>query len=202
MEKLLDVYLKENGTNRNRIVRATSLAPRTLQRAVEPWPDGRDREANEINPRVMFAVAEVLKKTPGRVYDELIEMEMKNDMTTDEVKLLLTGVLNASNADALVTVDDMGDDQQTVVAEIELLSGEDIRFAVNKGSEPITKFDVLTDLSYVMDDYDHEDDGEFFPSQPDEGVDRPLVDWEFVGVSREDSAYLSDLSNKIFKLRK
>lgn len=79
MEKLLDSYLKLNNTNRNRIVKATGINPRTLQRAVDKWPDGRNREAADINPRVMVAVSAVLKKTPGQVFDDLIALERSND---------------------------------------------------------------------------------------------------------------------------
>jgi len=197
MEKLLDSYLKQNGINRSDVVRATSLNLTTIQRSAVPWPDGRGRAAAEINPRVMFAVAETLKKTPGRVFDELLEMEMENDMTTDETKLLLTNALDNADATALVSVEDMGDGDEAIVAEISLPSTDTIRFAVNKFDGPITKHDVLRDLSYAMNDYDHEEDGEFYPTQPIEGVDRPLVDAEYMSISKEDAEYLVKLSKKI-----
>jgi len=202
MKKLLDSYLNQNGVNRSDVARKAGINVTSIKRSADPWPDGRDREANDVNPRVMFAIAETLKKNPGRVFDELVEMEMENDMTTDETKLLLINVLDEADATALVTIEDMGDGAEAIVAEIDLPSGDTVRFAVNKANDPITKYDVLTDLSYAMDDYDHEEDGVLFPSQPVEGADRPLVDAEFMSVSKEDADYLSDLSSKIFKARK
>lgn len=206
MEKLLDTYLKRNGINRSEVVRKTSINLTTMQRSAVAWPDGRDREADEINPRVMFAVAETLRKTPGLVYDELIEMEMENDMTTEETKLLLINVLDEADATALVTVEDMGDDAEAVISEIDLPSKDTVRFVVNKVDDPITKYDVLTDLAFSMNDFDHEDEGEFYPSRPAESLpplyQRPLVDWEFMGVTKADSDYLSELSDKILEARK
>lgn len=193
--KTLDSYLNKFELTRYRLAKLAHLDQKTLQRASE-------QEATRMNSNVVLAIAETLHKMPGQVLDELIEMEMENDMTDEETKLLLINVLDEADATALVTIEDMGDDVQAIVAEIDLPSGDTVRFAVNKAAEPITKFDVLTELSYAMDDYDHEDDGEFFPSQPVEGADRPLIDAEFMGVSKEDSKYLSDLSNNIFKTRK
>lgn len=193
--KLFDQYLKSHGTTRAQVSRDTGINASLLQRA-------SDREASDINSHILFTLAEALKKTPGRVMDELIEMEMANDMTTDETKLLLVNALDEADATALVTVEDMGDGIEAVVAEIDLPSGETIRFAVNNGDEPITKYDVITALAYAMDDYDHEEDGEFYSTQQDEVDDRPLIDSELTGVSKADSEYLASLSDKIFKARK
>lgn len=193
--KLFDQYLKSHGTTRAQVARDTGINASLLQRA-------SDREASDINSHILFTLAEALNKTPGRVMDELIEMEMANDMTTDETKLLLVNALDEADATALVTVEDMGDGDEAIVAEIDLPSGETICFSANKGAEPITKYDVITQLSYAMDDYDHENDGQFFPSNPSEGVERPLIDAQFTGVSKADSEYLTDLSSKIFKARK
>lgn len=193
--KPLDSYLNSFELTRYRLAKMTGIEPKTLQRASE-------QEATRINSNVVLAIAEALHKMPGQVLDELIEMEMENDMTTEEAKLLLINVLDEADATALVTVEDMGDGAESIVAEIDLPSGDTVRFAINKDTDPITKFDVLTDLSYAMDDYDHEEDGEFYPTQQDEGNDRPLVDSEFTGVSKADSEYLASLSDKIFKARK
>lgn len=197
MKKLLDSYLQQNGLNRSDVVRATGINTTTVLRSA-------DREADEINPRVTFAVAETLHKMPGQVLGEIIEMEMKNDMTTTEVKLLLIKVLDDVDATALVTVEDMGEDSEAIIAEIDLPSKETIRFAVNNSvDETITRYDVLNDLAFAMNDYDHEEDGEFFPTQRDEGeITWPLIDVEYMGLSKPDADYLSNLSDKIMKLRK
>lgn len=202
MKKLLDSYLKSNGTNRNQVVKATSINTNTIQRAVNPWPDGREREADDINPRVLFAVAEVLKTTPGRVLDGLIEMEMANDMTTNETKLLLIRTLDETDATALVTVDDMGDGLEAVIAEIDVPDNDTVRFSVNIDPEvSFTRRELLSELSGAMADYNHEGDGEFYPTRIEDNV-RPLVDAEYMGISSTGAKYLETLSNKIAKLAK
>lgn len=207
MKKLLDSYLKENGINRSEVVRKTSINLTTVQRSAVAWPDGREREANEINPRVMFAVAETLKKTPGQVYDELIEMEMATDMTTEETKLLLIRSLDEADATALVTVENMGDGLEAVVAEIDVPGSDTVRFVVNIDSETsINKSEVLRDLSDAMGGYTNEDEGEFYPDHPVEALpplyQRPLIDAEYTGVSSTGAEYLATLGKRISKLAK
>ena len=186
--KILDTYLKENGTTRAKVARTAGINPTALQRATE-------REATDINSRVIVAIAETIKKTPGQVFDGLIETEMNTDMTSDETKLLLMSLLD----NALVTIEDMGDGAEAIVAEIDLPSSETIRFSVNKLDKPITKESVLTALSYAMDDYTHEDGGKIYPSQPTE---RPLIDAEYMGIDQGDADYLAYLSKQIFRARK
>ncbi|VDG31429.1 hypothetical protein [Lactobacillus delbrueckii subsp. bulgaricus] [Lactiplantibacillus mudanjiangensis] len=203
MEKLLDVYLKNNGVNRSNVARAGQTNLTTIQRSAIPFSDGTNRNADDINPRVVFAVAETLHKTPGQVLDELIELEMKNDMTTDETKLLLINILDETNATALVTVEDMGDDNEAIVAEIDLPSEDTIRFAVNNlVDNTLTKDDVLTDLRYAMADYDHEEEDGFYPTYHDGNDERPLIDTEYVPLSKEDADYLEKLSKVLFKAAK
>lgn len=191
----LDAYLQSQNITRYQISRLTDVGATTLQRATE-------KNATNINPRVMVAVAEVLKKTPGQVFDDLIEMEMANDMTVDETKLLLIKVLDDSDATALVTVEHMGDGFEAVVAEIDLPSGDTIRFAINHRDNAITKYDVLNELAYAMDDYDHVESEEYFPTDQGGDTNQVLVNAEYFGVSQADSEYLSSLSSKIFKMRK
>lgn len=189
---VIDKYLEQHNIKRGRVARLTGIGPTTLQRATEV-------SATDINPRAMVAIAQALKKTPGQVFDELIDTEMENDMTVEETKLLLIKTLDDADATALVTTEDM-DGKTAVVAEIDLPSDDTIRFSVNNpDDEAITKFDVLTNLSYAMSDYDHEEDGEFYPTQYDELQD---LDAEYIGISQQDSDYLSQLSDKIFKMRK
>ena len=207
MKKLLDSYLKENGINRSEVVRKTSINLTTVRRSSVAWPDGREREANEINPRVMFAVAETLRKTPGQVYDELIKLEMENDMTTEETKLLLIKVLDDADATALVTVNDMGDGLEAVVAEIDVPGSDTVRFSVNVDPEvSFSRSEVLADLSDAMGDYTHEDGDEFYPDQPVEALpplyQRPLIDAEYTGISSAAAEYLAELGKKIYKLAK
>lgn len=199
MEKLLDTYLKRNHSNRSKIARQSGINLNTIKRSADPYPDGSGKSATDINPRVMAAIAQVFKKTPGQVYDELIELESENDMTTEETKLLLINVLDNADATALVTAEDMGD-KTAVIAEIDLPSGETIRFSVNNPDDDnITRFGVLADLAYAMADYDHEDDGEFYPTQHE---DSQPVDAEYMGVSSADADYLNQLSDKVLKARR
>lgn len=192
MKKLLDTYLESQGLTRYKISRATKIAATTLQRS-------STREADDINPRVLFAVAEVLRTTPGKVLDDLIEMEMKNDMTTSEIKLLLIQTLSQADATALVTVEDMGDGDEAVVVEIDLPSGDTVRFAVNNvADDQVISDDVLRDLSYAMSSFDHEEDGEFYPDRQDEEA-RPLIDVEWMGLSDSDAKYLSEIGDSLVK---
>lgn len=190
--KALDAYLKENGTTRYQISKITGIGATTLQRSTEKC-------ATDINPRAIVAIAQTLKKTPGQVFDELIEKEMENDMTLEETKLLLIKALDDADANALVTSEDM-DGTTAVVAEIDLPSEETIRFSVNNPDDKaITKFNALTDLAYAMDDYDHEEDGLLYPTQHDEPQS---IDAEYTGVTQQDSDYLARLSDNIFKMRR
>lgn len=199
MEKLLDTYLKRNNSNRSKIARESGINLTTIKRSADPNTDGSGKSATDINPRVMSAIAQAFKKTPGQVYDELIELESENDMTTEETKLLLINVLDNADATALVTTEDMGD-KTAIIAEIDLPSGETIRFSVNNPDDGIiTRFGALTDLAYAMADYNHEDDGEFYPTQYDS--DQPVYA-EYMGVSNADADYLSQLSDKVLKARR
>ncbi|MGD7020649.1 helix-turn-helix domain-containing protein [Levilactobacillus sp. LN180102] len=192
MKKLLDTYLASQGITRNKISRATKIATTTLQRS-------STREADDINPRVLFAIAEVLHTTPGKVLDDLIKMEMKNDMTTSEIKLLLIQTLSQAGATALITVEDMGDGDEAVVAELDLPSGDTVRFAVNNvANDKVICDDVLRDLSYAMSSFYHEEDGEFYPDRQDEEA-RPLINVEWMGLSDSDAHYLSEIGDSLVK---
>lgn len=151
------------------------------------------RKGNRKVDNLQLSVAEKL----GAYWDKEL-----SEMSSEAIAFVLRDIFKEFGVGALVTIEDMGDGAEAIVAEIDLPSGDTVRFAVNKANDPITKYDVLTALSYAMDDYDHEEDGVLFPSQPVEGADRPLVDAEFMSVSKEDADYLSDLSSKIFKARK
>lgn len=200
MEKLLDAYLKSNDINRSKVAKVGQINLTTIQRSAIPFSDGTVRNADDINPRVIFAVAETLHKTPGQVLDEIIEMEMQKDMTTEEAKLLLINVLDGTDATALVTIEDMGDDNEAIVAEIDLPSEDTIRFAVNNlVDNTLTKDDVLTGLRYAMADYDHEEEDGFYPTYHDENDERPLVDAEYTPLSKDDADYLEKLSRALFK---
>lgn len=190
--KVLDTYLEKHGLTRYQISKRTGIGATTLQRSA-------DMCATDINSRVMVAIAQALKKTPGQVFDELIELEMENDMTAEETKLLLIQTLDDADATALVTTDDM-DGKTAVVAEIDLPSEDIIRFSVNTLSDKtITRYDVLNGLAYAMDDYDHEEDGLLYPTRHEEPQD---IVAEYIGVTPQDSDYLGGLSNKIFKMRR
>ncbi|XHH97507.1 hypothetical protein ACEPPO_00950 (plasmid) [Limosilactobacillus fermentum] len=192
MKKLLDTYLASHEITRNKISRATKIATTTLQRS-------STREADDINPRVLFAVAEVLRTTPGKVLDDLIELEMQNDMTTSEIKLLLIQTLSQADVTALITVEDMGDGDEAVVVEIDLPSGDTVRFAVNNtADDQVISDDVMRDLSYAMSSFDHEEDGEFYPDRQDEEA-RPLIDVEWMGLSDSDAKYLYEIGDSLVK---
>lgn len=192
MDKLLDAYLEKKNLNRYQIAKETGVAPTTLQRS-------SDKDALAINPRVYAAIAQVLNQTPGQIFDSIIKLEEDTDMTTEEAKLLLSKTLADLNADAFVSVEDMGD-YESVVAEITLPSEETVRFAVNMfDDQNVTRFDVFDALSDAMKDFPTDENQ---VTQRDPSVEVPLVDVEPIAVSQQDSDYLNDLSNKLFKLRK
>lgn len=64
----LDEYLKQHGTTRYKIAQVTGISTTTLQRSSK-------RNAEDMNPRIMVAIAKVMDKTPGQVFDELIQLE-------------------------------------------------------------------------------------------------------------------------------
>ncbi|MBU9788879.1 helix-turn-helix transcriptional regulator [Lentilactobacillus sp. G22-6] len=192
MDKLLDTFLEKKNLSRYQIAKETGIAPTTLQRS-------SDKDALAINPRVYAAIAQVLHETPGQVFDAIIGLEEDTDMTTEETKLLLSNTFAKLNANAFISIEDMGD-YGSVVTEITLPSEETVRFAVNMLPEKtLTRFDTLTDLGYAMHD---------FPTDESDVTERggfesiPAVDREAIAVTKEDSKFLDDLSNRILKIRK
>lgn len=202
MKNLLGTYLKSNGLTRNKVGRTTPISATTVQRS-------SDKDALTINPRVLWAISLLIDKTPGQVLDDLIKLEEENDMTVEEIVLLMNKSLKSLGADPLVTVEDLGQDTdgnelEQVVVELELKGDDDpVRFVINPFvNEEIRKYDVLQDLSYAMADYDHEDDGQLFPTYRGSVEDHELVEPEYMGVSQESADYLYKLSSGIDKIRR
>ncbi|WP_304057699.1 hypothetical protein [Levilactobacillus namurensis] len=202
MKNLLGTYLKSNGLTRNKVGRTTPISATTVQRS-------SDKDALTINPRVLWAISLLIDKTPGQVLDDLIKLEEENDMTTEEIVLLMNKSLKSLGADPLVTVEDLGQDAdgnelEQVVVELDLKGDDDsVRFVINPFvSEEVRKYDVLQDLSYAMADYDHEADGDFYPTNRDDSEDHELIEPEYMGVSQESADYLYKLSSGIDKIRR
>lgn len=194
MKKLLDTYLNGLGLTRNQVSKKTGISATTLQRS-----SGKD--AFTINPRVMWAISLMTDKTPGQTFDEIIELEKDTEMTTDEIVLLMNNTFKKLGVDPLITTEDMGDDEQVVV-ELDLKSDDDpVRFVINGFVDDATRQNVLSDLSYVMDDYDHEKEDGLYPTYRDSEEPKELVEGEYMAVSEESSKYLADLSHRIDKMK-
>lgn len=191
MEKLLDTYLEKYNLKRYQVAKQTGIGTTTLQRS-------SDKVAFAINPRVYASVAEILHKTPGQVFDEIIRLEEDTDMTTEELKVLLSKVFADMHTDTYVYTEDMGD-FVSVVAEITLPSDETVRFAVNMlPDQDITRDDVFSDLSDAMTDLPTDEDSVV---EIQDAASRLVVP-ESIAVSEEDSQFLNELSGKLNVLRK
>lgn len=136
--------------------------------------------------------------------DSLIDF---NDMTVEEIVLLMSKSLKSLGADPLVTVEDLGqgadgNELEQVVVELALKGDDDfVRFVINPFvSEKVRKHDVLQGLSYAMADYDHEIDGDFYPTNRDDSEGHELTESEYMGVSQESADYLLKLSEGIDKM--
>ena len=202
MKNLLGTYLKSNGLTRNKVGRTTPISATTVQRS-------SDKDALTINPRVLWAISLLIDKTPGQVLDDLIKLEEENDMTTEEIVLLMNKSLKSLGVDPLVTVEDLGQDAdgnelEQVVVELELKGDDDpVRFVINPFvSEEVRKYDVLQDLSYAMADYDHEEEDGYYPTSRDSSEDHELVEPEYMAISQESADYLLKLSKGIDKIRR
>lgn len=184
MKSVLDDYLGKNGLNRSVVSRRTGLQYTTLQRSSV-------RDAIDINPRVMVAVAEAFGKTPGEVFDELLETEMSDHMTIATTKILFAQLF----PDELVSVEDVGDDRMAVVVEIELKGKDDpIRVAINFDDETqFNKSELLEEISYALTSFE-DTDGEYTPKTS--GV-AEWIDVEQMGISQESFEYLEKLSKKV-----
>ena len=198
MEKLLDTYLEKNDLTRYRLSKQTDLSPTTLQRS-------SDKDAFTINPRVLWGISLVTDKTPGKILDELIELEMENMMTAEEIVLLMTKTFKELNVKSFIYTEDMGYNEPAVMIELDLPSEETVSFAINAYSEEetATKDKVLFYLANGMKSFDEEsdeDDGLLLPPYVDASENAPLVVSEYVGLSKEDADYLYDLGLKINKV--
>lgn len=190
MKKLLDTYLESIGLTRYKVSRATKISPTTLQRS-------SDKDAFTINPRILWGISLMIDKTPGKILDEIIKTEEENGMTTDEIQLFLSKIFKELGVNPYIYTN-----EDTVIAEIDLLGDDDpARFAVYT-SEITTKDDVLQNLGQALRDFDHFEDGEgYYPDMySDESTDKQPVTAEYMPVSKDSAKYLSRLGKKILNL--
>lgn len=201
MEKLLDMYLEKNGLTRYQLSKQTHIGSTTLQRA-------SDKDALMINPRVFGAISMVTDKTPGQVFDEIIKMEMENDMTTDEMVLLLNHTFNKAEINTVVhtdsvTIDHDGEDLDVdqVLFEVELPGSDWINFAINPWVESkVTKNDVLASVREAFEDYDNKYEDGYYPTYREEKgqyEDPDFIQSEYTAVTKEQSAWLQSKADKL-----
>ncbi|CAA66754.1 hypothetical protein phig1ep11 [Lactobacillus phage phig1e] len=192
MEKLLDAYLSSLRLNRRQVSEQTGLNYTTLQRA-------SDKDALMISPRILWGIAMMVDKTPGQVLDELIELEMKDSMTVEEIMLLMKDTFTRLGTNPLISSADMGDGDEAVEVELDLPSGETIRFDIyNYSKEAASRFNVLRGLAAVMQDYDHKEDDGYYPTQTEfSAINVPLVSAEYMAVCKEDAEFLANLGAKL-----
>lgn len=134
---------------------------------------------------------------------EFWDNELAN-MTPEAIAFIVKEALTKIDIDyLLVTIEDMGDGLESIVAEFNLKGDDDsVRFAVYPyADEDVTRKSILQGLAYAMNDYDHEENGEYFPSYKNDGSEHDLVEPEYMGISQESANYLSSLSDKIYHLK-
>lgn len=189
MKKLLDTYLESIDLTRYQVGKATGISPTTLQRS-------SDKDAFTINPRILWGISMMTDKTPGQVLDEIIKIEEENDMTTDEIQLLLNNTFKEIGVKPYIYTDN------AVIAEIDLLGDDDsVRFVVYPG-EDLNRNDVLQGLGQALQDFDHEEDDSFYPGMySDQATDKQSVTAEYMGITKDSADYLADLGKKVLKLK-
>lgn len=112
---------------------------------------------------------------------------------------------NKLGTSPLISSTDMGNGNEAVEVELDLPSGETIRIDIYSYAEgeEATKFNVLRDLRFVLQDYDHEKDDGYYPTDTEfalggsANADIPLVSGEYMAISKEDSEFLSNLSKEL-----
>lgn len=198
MEKVLDIYLESINLNRCQVSKATGISYAILKYSSE-------RKVFNINPRILWGISLLTDRTPGQILDDLISLEMKTSLSIEDIMLLMKDTFRKFNISALTSVLDMGNNSKAVEIKLILPSTNSIRFKVYNYSceESATRRNLLQDLSFIMQDYTLEKDGNFFPSHPEFTMDKtavmavPLVSGEYIGVSLIDTGYLSKIGLKL-----
>lgn len=159
---------------------------------------GAMRRGERKVENMQLGVAEKL----GQFYDE----EMA-DMSMETIQIILSEAFKKIGVKAFIDTDDMGDGQDVVVVEIELLGDDDpIRFSIYVDKVK-NKDDVLQSLAEAMKDIDIYD-GESYPEEAsyypgvfsDQANSKQPVTAEYMPISKESSDYLAGLGKKILNL--
>lgn len=157
---------------------------------------GAMRRGERKVENMQLGIAEKL----GQFYDE----EMA-DMSMETIQIILSEAFKKIGVKPFIDVIDMGDGQDAVVVEIDLLGDDDpARFAVYV-DEVETKNDVLQNLVEAMKDFDTYEDGESYPEEAgyypdvfnDQNSNKQPVTAEYMPISKESSDYLCELANKL-----
>lgn len=190
MKKILDTYLESIGLTRYKVSRLTGISPTTLQRS-------SDKDAFTINPRILWGISMITDKTPGEILDEIIKIEGENGMTTEEIQLVLSKIFKELGVNPYIYTN-----ENTVIAEIDLLGDDDpVRFAVYT-DEITSKDDVLQNLGQALRDFDTQEEDGYYPGlYSDQATNHEPVTGEYMPISKESSDYLAGLGKKILNLK-
>ncbi|MCY9806585.1 hypothetical protein OXT66_03345 [Lentilactobacillus senioris] len=217
MEKLLDKYLNNLGLTRAELSRKGGISVTALQRS-------SDKDAFSLNKNIPSAISMATGKTPGQVLDEITELEMRTDITTEEFKLLINRIFKENKIEADIYNEDLGYPIDAVVVEITLPSSDTVRFGVHfidkddydedsilspvypDDSFVLTKDDILQELADSMRGYDNfnEDDGFYYPAEFESTVGTNhtyKTDYEIIGICKKDSDFLANLGKKLLSYR-
>lgn len=150
------------------------------------------RKGNRKVENMRLGIAEKL----GDFYDE----EMAN-MSTNGIQIILSSAFKKIGIKPFIDVTDIGDGQDAVVVEIELLGDDDpIRFSIYVDKVE-TKDDVLQNLGQALRDFDTQEEDGYYPSiYSDQATNHEPVTAEYMPISKGSSDYLAGLGKKILNL--
>ncbi|MFB9770082.1 hypothetical protein [Lactiplantibacillus modestisalitolerans] len=191
MEKLLDTYLSKMNLNRNRVSVVSGVQATTLQRA-------NDKDAFSINSKVLWALSLATGKTAGQVLDDLVKIEEENNMTTDEIILTLTHSFKALGQTIDFDTENMGYDQVIITVDVPNIDDESVRIGINLLPDTkMTKAELISGVADALRDYDHEDDGEFYPTNHEEDLQPEMFVPEYQAIAKDSVEFLDDLGRKL-----
>lgn len=154
---LLDEYLKTQNINRNKLAKETDISYTTLQRS-------SDKNVNNINPRVYYAIAMATGKTTAQVFEEMIDLEMQLNCTIDDYHTFINNIFKENQVHFNISSKENADSIVTSILEIDLIDSEKAVFKIDFNENiDLTINEILDSLSKAMNEFNasSEKDGEY-----------------------------------------